>query len=101
MAMKPNPQCSNAACGAAAKAGMEAEAKVAAADAPFHADNEWNIRYKSQLWKAVDAYALPKGLALELPSADEFVKSLTSGATDTAIDELEDLRRQPEALNAN
>ncbi|KAB2020280.1 hypothetical protein E1A91_D07G060200v1 [Gossypium mustelinum] len=55
MAMKPNPQCSNAACGAAekkylfakptgvAKAGMEAEAKVAAADAPFHADNEWNI----------------------------------------------------------
>ncbi|TYJ25553.1 hypothetical protein E1A91_A07G058700v1 [Gossypium mustelinum] len=83
-----------------AKARMEAEATVAAADAPLHADNEWNI-------SVVDddvlecTYGASSGLALELPSANEFVKSLTSGATDTAIDELEDLRRQPEALNAN
>ncbi|XVF49627.1 hypothetical protein PTKIN_Ptkin04bG0028600 [Pterospermum kingtungense] len=58
MAMKPNPQCTNAAClerqkeyilakparDAAAKAKMEAEASAAAADVPLHADNEWSIR---------------------------------------------------------
>ncbi|KAJ0111810.1 hypothetical protein Patl1_01215 [Pistacia atlantica] len=56
MAMKPNPQCSNAAClerqeeytlakparDAAAKAKMEAEA-LSATECQLHADNEWNI----------------------------------------------------------
>ncbi|KAE8703516.1 Ubiquitin-like modifier-activating enzyme 5 [Hibiscus syriacus] len=66
MAMKPNPQCSNAAClkqqkeyilanpsrVAATKAKIEAEASAAAAaGVPLHVDNEWNIRYKSQLGK--------------------------------------------------
>ncbi|KAJ9676629.1 hypothetical protein PVL29_021911 [Vitis rotundifolia] len=56
MEMRPNPQCSNAAClerqkeyllakparDAAAKAKMEAEALVVA-ECPIHDDNEWNI----------------------------------------------------------
>ncbi|KAA3460580.1 ubiquitin-like modifier-activating enzyme 5 [Gossypium australe] len=44
--------------------------------------------------------ALPEGLTRELPSADEFQKPQASGARDSAIDDLEDLRRQLEALNA-
>ncbi|KAK8486403.1 hypothetical protein V6N13_029227 [Hibiscus sabdariffa] len=122
MAMKPNPQCSNAAClerqkeyilakparDAAAKAKMEAEASAAAAagDVPLHVDNEWDISVvddnepeKSSCGTSSDA--LPEGLTRELPSADEFQKPQPSGATDTAVDDLEDLRRQLEALNAN
>ncbi|KAK8604644.1 hypothetical protein V6N13_099576 [Hibiscus sabdariffa] len=122
MAMKPNPQCSNAAClerqkeyilakparDAAAKAKMEAEASAAAAagDVPLHVDNEWDISVvddnepeKSSCGTTADA--LPEGLTRELPSADEFQKPQPSGATDTAVDDLEDLRRQLDALNAN
>ncbi|KAF5730951.1 NAD(P)-binding Rossmann-fold superfamily protein [Tripterygium wilfordii] len=58
MEMRPNPQCSNAAClerqkeyilakpsrDAAAKAKMEAEALSAEEEEALHADNEWNIR---------------------------------------------------------
>ncbi|KAB2000175.1 hypothetical protein ES319_D12G214100v1 [Gossypium barbadense] len=121
MTMKPNPQCSNAAClerqkeyirakparDAAAKAKMEAEAAAAATagDMPLHVDNEWNISIvddnepaKSTCGTSSDA--LPEGLTRELPSADEFQKPQASGATDSAIDDLEDLRRQLEALNA-
>ncbi|XWS51414.1 hypothetical protein CRYUN_Cryun12cG0174200 [Craigia yunnanensis] len=119
MAMKPNPQCSNAAClerqkeyilakparDAVAKAKMEAEALTAVADVPLHVDNEWNISVvddnELESTCATSSDALPEGLTRELPSADEFQKPSTSGATDTAIDDLEDLRRQLDALNAD
>ncbi|OMO71640.1 UBA/THIF-type NAD/FAD binding protein [Corchorus olitorius] len=119
MAMKPNPQCSNAAClerqkeyilakparDAAEKAKMEAEAAAVAADVPLHDDNEWNISVlddsEMESTGATSSDALPDGLTRELPSADEFQKPPTSGATDNAIDDLEELRRQLEALNAD
>ncbi|GMJ05869.1 hypothetical protein like AT1G05350 [Hibiscus trionum] len=121
MSMKPNPQCSNAAClerqkeyvlakparDDAAKAKMEAEASAAAAagDVPLHVDNEWNISVvddnePEKRTCGTSSDALPEGLTRELPSADEFQKPQPSGATDTAIDDLEDLRRQLDALNA-
>lgn len=43
--------------------------------------------------------ALPEGLVRELPSADEFQKPPTE-ATEGTIDDLEDLRKQLEALNS-
>ncbi|KAJ0111807.1 hypothetical protein Patl1_01216 [Pistacia atlantica] len=45
--------------------------------------------------------ALPEGLTRELPSADEFQKSSVPGSTDTSVDDLEILRRQLDALNAD
>ncbi|XWS47807.1 hypothetical protein CRYUN_Cryun13aG0017100 [Craigia yunnanensis] len=121
MAMKPNPQCSNAAClerqkeyilakparDAVGKAKMEAEASAAAAtaDVPLHVDNEWNISVVNdnelESTCGTSSDALPEGLTRELPSADEFQTAPASGATDTAIDDLEDLRRQLDALNAD
>ncbi|XVF49626.1 hypothetical protein PTKIN_Ptkin04bG0028600 [Pterospermum kingtungense] len=118
MAMKPNPQCTNAAClerqkeyilakparDAAAKAKMEAEASAAAADVPLHADNEWSISVVDDELESTcgtSSDALPEGLTRELPSADEFQKPSASGAVDTAIDDLEDLRRLLDALNAD
>ncbi|KAE8694542.1 Ubiquitin-like modifier-activating enzyme 5 [Hibiscus syriacus] len=119
MAMKPNPQCSNVAClerqkeyllakparDAAAKAKMEAEAKVTVADVPLHTDNEWNISVvddnEPESTPGTSSDALPEGLTHELPIADEVLKSPASGAPDMAIDDLEDLRRQLDALNAN
>ncbi|XVE56576.1 hypothetical protein DITRI_Ditri04bG0022600 [Diplodiscus trichospermus] len=119
MAMKPNPQCSNAAClerqkeyilakparDAAAKAKMEAEASAAAADVPLHVDNEYNISVvddnELESTCGTSSDALPEGLTHELPSADEFQKPSASGAADTALDDLEELRRQLDALNAD
>ncbi|OMO84102.1 UBA/THIF-type NAD/FAD binding protein [Corchorus capsularis] len=123
MAMKPNPQCSNAAClerqkeyilakparDAAEKAKMEAEAAAVAADVPLHDDNEWNISVLDDsemestgaTSSGITADALPDGLTRELPIADDFQKPPTSGATDNAINDLEELRRQLEALNAD
>ncbi|XP_022729974.1 ubiquitin-like modifier-activating enzyme 5 isoform X3 [Durio zibethinus] len=120
MAMKPNPHCSNAAClerqkdyilakparDAVAKAKMEAEASAAAAaDVPLHVDNEWNISVvdDNELDSTCGSSsgALPEGLTHELPSADEFPKPPASRATDTTIDDLDDLRRQLDALNAD
>lgn len=116
MEMKPNPQCSNAACldrqneymlvkptrDAAAKAKMEAEA-VLSNEAPVHTDNEWNISVvdDSDLPKEgiKCSDALPEGLVHELPKADEFQKPPVSGETN-CTDDLEDLRRQLDALNA-
>lgn len=46
------------------------------------------------------ADALPEGLTRELPSADEFQNASTSGSADAYIDDLEDLRKQLEALNS-
>ncbi|KAL2236143.1 ubiquitin-like modifier-activating enzyme 5 [Sesamum indicum] len=116
MEMKPNPQCSNAAClerqkeyilakparDAAARAKMEAEAFVE--PECLHADNEWNISVVDDSDvqdSSASSGALPEGLVHELPSADEFQKPPASAETTaTPIDDLEDLRKQLEALNA-
>ncbi|KAA8540678.1 hypothetical protein F0562_024403 [Nyssa sinensis] len=117
MEMKPNPQCSNVACvdrqreyllvkparDAAAKAKIEAEA-LSATEFPLHDDNEWNISVvdDSELDKtdvrSLDA--LPDGLVRELPNADEFQKLPVPLETANSIDDLDDLRRQLEALSA-
>ncbi|XP_038708189.1 ubiquitin-like modifier-activating enzyme 5 isoform X2 [Tripterygium wilfordii] len=117
MEMRPNPQCSNAAClerqkeyilakparDAAAKAKMEAET-LSAEEEALHADNEWNISIvdDSEL-ETVDGTtsdALPEGLTRELPEADEFPKFPALGGTSTSVDDIDDLRRQLDALNA-
>ncbi|KAK9278047.1 hypothetical protein L1049_027605 [Liquidambar formosana] len=116
MEMKPNPQCSNVAClerqkeyilakparDAAAKAKMEADAS-STTECPLHDDNEWNISVVDDSVPdrkdARSSDALPEGLIHELPSADEFQKLPASEASATATDDLEDLRRQLEALN--
>ncbi|XP_021818342.1 ubiquitin-like modifier-activating enzyme 5 isoform X2 [Prunus avium] len=117
MEMKPNPQCSNFAClerqkefllvkparDAALKAKMEAEASSSVTECPLHLDNEWEISViddsEPDRIEAKSADALPEGLVRELPSADEFQKSPTEAA-DATIDDLEDLRKQLEALNS-
>ncbi|XP_062115958.1 ubiquitin-like modifier-activating enzyme 5 [Humulus lupulus] len=116
MEMKPNPQCSNGACmqrqkeylilkparDAAAKAKMEAEASLVV-EAPLHLDNEWSISVVDE--SKVDKVdiktsdALPDGLTRELPSADEY-KTQPNDAPASTIDDLEDLRKQLEALNS-
>ncbi|XP_050224176.1 ubiquitin-like modifier-activating enzyme 5 isoform X2 [Mercurialis annua] len=116
MEMRPNPQCSNAAClerqkeyifakparDAAAKAKMEAEAPLAS-EAPLHADNEWNISVDDDnepgMLDATTSDALPEGLMHELPTADEFQKFPVAEATTTTFDDLEDLKKQLESLN--
>ncbi|XP_021737447.1 ubiquitin-like modifier-activating enzyme 5 [Chenopodium quinoa] len=119
MEMKPNTQCPNTAClerqkeymlakpsrDAAAKAKLEAEALVAE-EIPLHADNEWNISVaddaepEDSVTRSTDA--LPEGLVHELPAADEYkhappLEQDAQGADST--DDLEELRRQLEALN--
>ncbi|KAK9117554.1 hypothetical protein Sjap_016501 [Stephania japonica] len=119
MEMKPNPQCSNSAClerqkefalakparDAIAKAKMEAEAS-SLAQCPVHEDNEWNISVVAD--SDVESPAvhgssgvLPAGLVHELPSADEFPSSLATEEASTSVEDLEELRRQLEALNAD
>lgn len=44
--------------------------------------------------------AIPEGLVHELPSADAFEKPPASEETTAPIDDLDDLRRQLEALNS-
>ncbi|KAG8381962.1 hypothetical protein BUALT_Bualt05G0027100 [Buddleja alternifolia] len=117
MEMKPNPQCSNAAClerqkeytlakparDAAARAKMEAEPLL---EPEFlHEDNEWNISVvdddEVQDPNASSGVAdLPEGLVHELPSADEFQKPFISEETSNSVDDLDELRRQLEALNS-
>ncbi|CAH9096058.1 unnamed protein product [Cuscuta epithymum] len=118
MEMKPNVQCSNAAClerqrefilakparDAAKKAMMEEEASKVADCPPIHADNEWNISVQgdSELdsAKAQSSGLLPEGLVHELPSADEFCTDPASETTGPG-DDLDELRKQLDALNAN
>ncbi|GAB4860440.1 hypothetical protein Ancab_035600 [Ancistrocladus abbreviatus] len=117
MEMKPNPQCSNAAClerqkeyilakparEAAAKAVMETEMSLAA-ESPLHVDNEWDISVVDN--SEVEASdvpcsgALPDGLMHELPRADEFRPSPAPEEAVNSTDDLDDLRRQLDALNA-
>ncbi|PIN06190.1 Molybdopterin biosynthesis-related protein [Handroanthus impetiginosus] len=116
MEMKPNPQCSNAAClerqkeyilakparDAAARAKMVNEASLE--PECLHADNEWNISVvdDDDVQAAnTSSGALPDGLVHELPSADEFQKPPVLEETTTTFDDLEELRRQLEALNAD
>ncbi|KAF7833981.1 ubiquitin-like modifier-activating enzyme 5 [Senna tora] len=117
MQMKPNPQCSNVAClkrqeeyilakparDAAAKAKMEAEA-LTTEEGPLHNENEWNISVvddcELDVPDARSSDVLPEGLTRELPSADEFKKLSTPEAPITDNDDLEDLRRQLEAINS-
>lgn len=117
MEMKPNPQCSNSAClerqreyilakparDAAARAKMEAKG-VSVTEVPLHEENEWNISVVDDSDLAVteigSSGTLPEGLTHELPIADEFEKLEVSKASTTAADDLDDLRRQLEALNA-
>ncbi|KAJ6847931.1 ubiquitin-like modifier-activating enzyme 5 [Iris pallida] len=118
MEMRPNPQCSNLAClerqkeyikakparDAVAKAKMEAEASVTE-DCPLHMDNEWNICVVddteiigSTSGQSIDT--LPEGLTHELPIADKLQAPSTVEGTSAVIDDLEDLQRQLDALNA-
>ncbi|XP_054822479.1 ubiquitin-like modifier-activating enzyme 5 [Prosopis cineraria] len=117
MQMKPNPHCSNGAClkrqeeyvlakparDAAAKAKMEAEA-LSTEEGPLHDDNEWNISVVDDCEvggpEAKSSDALPEGLTRELPSADEFNNLSAPGAPIIDNDDLEDLRRQLEAINS-
>ncbi|KAG4933067.1 hypothetical protein AAZX31_17G126100 [Glycine max] len=116
MQMKPNPQCSNVAClerqeeymlakparDAAAKAKMEAEAP-STEEVPLHEENEWNISVVDDIEldspDTRSSDVLPEGLTHELPTADEFHKA-TLDAPLVDNDDLEDLRRQLEAINS-
>lgn len=116
MEMKPNPQCSNAAClerqkeyirakpardAAAARTKMEAE-EVLEPEC-LHEDNEWNISVVDDSdvqSSASNSGTLPEGLVHELPSADEFQTQPASEETTETVTDLDDLRRQLEALNA-
>ncbi|XP_026664753.2 ubiquitin-like modifier-activating enzyme 5 isoform X2 [Phoenix dactylifera] len=118
MEMRPNPQCSNLACverqneyiqtkparDAAAKVKVEAEAS-AATEGPLHLENDWNISVvddtEMETSNASSASgALPEGLTHELPSADKYPESLVVGEASPVVDDLEDLQRQLDALNA-
>lgn len=118
MEMKPNPQCSNVAClerqkdyfltkparDAAAKAKLDAEA-LSSKEESLHADNEWNISVvddsEPERINASSSDILPEGLVRELPSSDEMRKVAPAEEMATSIDDLEDLRRQLDALNAD
>ncbi|KAJ4825132.1 hypothetical protein Tsubulata_041338 [Turnera subulata] len=118
MEMKPNPQCSNAAClerqreyilakparDAAIKAKMEVEARTTV-EMPLHADNEWNISVVDDCeplrGDVSSSDALPEGLTRELPNADEFHKFPAAEPSATTFDDIEELRRQLDALNAD
>lgn len=118
MEMKPNPQCSNAAClerqkeyvlvkpsrdAAAAKAKMEAE--ESAEPECLHDDNEWNISVVDDndvQGSNSSSGVVTEGLVHELPSADAFQQPpATKETTTAAADDLEELRKQLEALNAD
>lgn len=116
MKMMPNPQCSNSAClerqreyaqakparDALDKARMAAEASVSD-EGPLHMDNEWNISVTddSEISTAGQCSdALPEGLVHELPSADKVQEPQLVGYTSVIPDDLEDLQRQLDALNA-
>ncbi|XP_057971667.1 ubiquitin-like modifier-activating enzyme 5 [Malania oleifera] len=116
MEMKPNPQCSNVSClerqkeyilakparDAEEKGKMEAEA-LSVTEGPVHIDNEWNISVvdDSELERAhtKNPGTLPEGLVHELPTADEFQKP-PAPEEPNSLDDLEDLRRHLDALNA-
>ncbi|CAD5164670.1 ubiquitin-like modifier-activating enzyme 5 [Musa acuminata AAA Group] len=118
MEMRPNPQCSNNACierqkeylqtkparDAAAKAKLEAESSKN--EGPLHMDNEWNISVVDDsemdtLNSCGVSGALPEGLIHELPTAEKYHESLGTEEAKTVEDDLEELQRQLDALNAS
>lgn len=127
MEMWPNPQCTNKACierqgefqkskparGAAARAEAErlaAEAELASA-VELHEENEWNISLVDDEDKEVTERTadisswsqgnLPEGLFHELPESEVVDKSVLYSETYVQGDEdLDDLQKQLEALNA-
>lgn len=130
MEMRPNPQCSNTAClecqreyaakkpvrDAAAKAKAEAEAEEAslAAQVPLHTENEWNICLvddddpvifsESAGGTSSVANSLPDGLRRELPESDHLHNTEITGndfvQSGGDLDDLDELQKQLEALNA-
>ncbi|KAK1359600.1 Ubiquitin-like modifier-activating enzyme 5 [Heracleum sosnowskyi] len=118
MQMRPNPQCSNAAClerqeeykltkperDAAAKAKMEEEA-LTVTESAIHLDNEWNICVvdddEQDKKDAQTRDVLPEGLVHELPTADEYQRLTAQEEAVNSADDLEELKRQLEALNAD
>ncbi|KAL8140124.1 hypothetical protein V2J09_006145 [Rumex salicifolius] len=116
MEMKPNVQCANAAClerqkeynllkparDAAARAKMEAEALLVK-EIPIHDENDWNISVvddnEPPTSNIETSGALPEGLVHELPAADSYEAPSVPEA-ETSNDDLEELRKQLEALNA-
>ncbi|KAK1294546.1 Ubiquitin-like modifier-activating enzyme 5 [Acorus calamus] len=118
MEMRPNPQCSNLAClerqkeydlakparEAAAKAKMEAESS-SMIEYPVHIDNEWNISVVDDneadiSTSSKSTVSIPDGLVHELPSADGFQKPAFFEESSSIVDDLDDLKKQLEALNA-
>ncbi|KAL7602601.1 hypothetical protein Lser_V15G21338 [Lactuca serriola] len=117
MSMKPNPQCSNGPClerqkeymvvkparDAAAKAKMEEE--LSTIEIPIHAENEWNISVvddcEVDVVNAQTSDVLPEGLTRELPDADVYQQPMVSKESVETVDDLEDLKRQLEALHAD
>lgn len=117
MEMKPNPQCSNTAClerqkeyilAKPARDAAAAEAKkdeVSVPEGPVHDDNEWNISVVDDTEciteNASSSDTLPDGLVRELPIADEFQKPSDPEEMTNSVDDLDELRKQLEALNAD
>lgn len=117
MSMKPNPQCSNGPClerqkeymlvkparDAAAKAKMEEE--LSTIEIPIHAENEWNISVvddcEVDVVNGQSSDVLPEGLTRELPDADVYQQPAVSKESVDTVDDLEDLKRQLEALHAD
>ncbi|KAH7845214.1 hypothetical protein Vadar_012452 [Vaccinium darrowii] len=74
-------------------------------EGPVHDDNEWNISVVDDT-EPVTADAstsdtLPDGLVCELPIADEFQKPSDPEEMTNSVDDLDELRKQLEALNAD
>lgn len=68
----------------------------------LHEYNEWNISFVDDSdvqGSASNSGTLPEDLVHELPSADEFQTQPASQETTDTVTDLEDLRRQLEALN--
>ncbi|KMZ76214.1 Ubiquitin-like modifier-activating enzyme 5 [Zostera marina] len=119
MSMKPNLQCSNNSCldrqreyvsrkperDAAAKA-KEAEMLSEAVETALHLDNEWNISIvgdddvESSNASSSTSGMLPDGLIHELPTADFHQKAPIAQDSGAFPDDLDELRKHLDALNA-
>ncbi|KAG6754197.1 hypothetical protein POTOM_042208 [Populus tomentosa] len=104
MEMRPNPQCSNAACLERQKEYLlEKPARDAAIRAKIGPKFQgWP--YSASMFTVSESQisdALPEGLTRELPTADEFQKPPAAEAATTTFDDIEELRKQLDALNAD
>ncbi|XP_024531735.1 ubiquitin-like modifier-activating enzyme 5 isoform X1 [Selaginella moellendorffii] len=126
MEMKPNTQCTNAACverqheyvkkkperDALARAKAEADRAVQDV-APLHEDNEWNITVMDDdddkdvfldAQTTPNSQILPEGFLRELPDADDAFRKLDEafvGGAAAQDNDLEELERQLQALNSD